>query len=63
MNEFEGKVVIVTGTTGIGRAIAKRFATDGANVLALWHRSGGKPRTDARCEGERAEFASRSNVM
>ncbi len=34
MKEFEGKVAIVTGTTGIGRAIAKRFATDGANVLA-----------------------------
>lgn len=34
MNEFEGKVAIVTGTTGIGRAIAKRFAADGANVLA-----------------------------
>lgn len=34
MKEFEGKVAIVTGTTGIGRAIAKRFATDGADVLA-----------------------------
>src|SRR6266436_6341504 len=34
MKEFEGKVAIVTGTTGIGRAIAKRFATGGADVLA-----------------------------
>ena len=34
MKEFQGKVAIVTGTTGIGRAIAKRFATDGADVLA-----------------------------
>jgi NAD(P)-dependent dehydrogenase (short-subunit alcohol dehydrogenase family) len=34
MREFDGKVAIVTGTTGIGRAIAKRFAADGANVLA-----------------------------
>jgi len=34
MKEFEGKVAIVTGTTGIGRAIAKRFAAGGANVLA-----------------------------
>ena len=33
MKEFDGKVAIVTGTTGIGRAIAKRFAADGANVL------------------------------
>ncbi len=34
MKDFEGKVAIVTGTTGIGRAIAKRFAAGGANVLA-----------------------------
>ena len=34
MKDFEGKVAIVTGTTGIGRAIARRFAVDGANVLA-----------------------------
>ena len=34
MKEFEGKVAIVTGTTGIGRAIAKRLAAGGASVLA-----------------------------
>lgn len=34
MKEFEGKVAIVTGTTGIGRAVAKRFASGGASVLA-----------------------------
>jgi meso-butanediol dehydrogenase/(S,S)-butanediol dehydrogenase/diacetyl reductase len=34
MKEFEGKVAIVTGTTGIGRAIALRFAADGAQVLS-----------------------------
>jgi NAD(P)-dependent dehydrogenase (short-subunit alcohol dehydrogenase family) len=32
--DFNGKVAIVTGTTGIGRAIAKRFARGGARVLA-----------------------------
>ena len=32
MKEFEGKVAIVTGTTGIGRAIARRFAAGGASV-------------------------------
>jgi meso-butanediol dehydrogenase / (S,S)-butanediol dehydrogenase / diacetyl reductase len=34
MNEFENKVAIVTGTSGIGRAIAKRLAQGGAQVVA-----------------------------
>ncbi len=34
MKEFAGRVAIVTGTTGIGRAIAKRFAAGGAEVIA-----------------------------
>ena len=34
MNEFAGRVALVTGTTGIGRAIAKRFAAGGAQVVA-----------------------------
>ncbi len=34
MQEFGGKVAIVTGTTGIGRAAAQRLARDGAKVLA-----------------------------
>ena len=33
MKEFEGKVAIVTGTTGIGRAIAMRLAAGSANVI------------------------------
>ena len=35
MKEFESKVAIVTGTTGIGRAIAKRLALGGASVMAV----------------------------
>lgn len=34
MNEFENKVAIVTGTTGIGRAIAKKLAEGGARIMA-----------------------------
>jgi meso-butanediol dehydrogenase/(S,S)-butanediol dehydrogenase/diacetyl reductase len=34
MTEFRNKVAIVTGTTGIGRAVALRLAAGGASVLA-----------------------------
>jgi meso-butanediol dehydrogenase / (S,S)-butanediol dehydrogenase / diacetyl reductase len=34
MKEIAGKVALVTGTTGIGRATAKRFAAGGAQVVA-----------------------------
>lgn len=34
MKEFENKVAIVTGTSGIGRAIAKRLANGGCRVAA-----------------------------
>lgn len=35
MSEFSGKVALVTGTTGIGRAVALRLAGGGASVMAL----------------------------
>jgi len=34
MQEFENRVAIVTGTSGIGRAIAKRLAAGGCSVVA-----------------------------
>jgi meso-butanediol dehydrogenase / (S,S)-butanediol dehydrogenase / diacetyl reductase len=34
MKEFENRVAVVTGTTGIGSAIAKRLATGGCHVIA-----------------------------
>jgi len=34
MNDFAGRVAVITGTTGIGRAIAMRFAAGGAQVVA-----------------------------
>ena len=35
MSDFDGKVALVTGTTGIGRAVAIGLASRGASVLAL----------------------------
>ncbi len=35
MESFAGKVALVTGTSGIGRAVAIRLAQDGARVMAL----------------------------
>ena len=35
MDDFAGKIVMVTGTSGIGRAIAPRMARGGASVVAL----------------------------
>jgi NAD(P)-dependent dehydrogenase (short-subunit alcohol dehydrogenase family) len=35
MAEFAGKVALVTGTTGIGRAVALRLAGEGARVVAF----------------------------
>ena len=35
MADFTGKVALVTGTTGIGRAVALRLAEGGASVVAL----------------------------
>ncbi len=34
-SEFSGKVALVTGTTGIGRAVALKLAAEGAAVIAL----------------------------
>jgi meso-butanediol dehydrogenase / (S,S)-butanediol dehydrogenase / diacetyl reductase len=41
MNDFAGRVALVTGTTGIGRAIAMRFAAGGAQVIACGIDAGG----------------------
>lgn len=34
MQEFQGKTALITGTTGIGRAIALRLAASGAHAMA-----------------------------
>lgn len=35
MADFTGKVALITGTTGIGRAVALKLAAEGAQVMAL----------------------------
>lgn len=35
MHEFSGKIAVVTGTTGIGRAVALHLARQGASVASL----------------------------
>lgn len=46
MRRFEGKTVLVTGaTSGMGRAAARRFAEEGANVVALDLDQGGMDET------------------
>jgi NAD(P)-dependent dehydrogenase (short-subunit alcohol dehydrogenase family) len=35
MSDFNGKVALVTGTTGIGRAVALRLAAGGASIVSL----------------------------
>jgi 3-oxoacyl-[acyl-carrier protein] reductase len=53
-NKLEGKVVLVTGgSRGIGAAIAKRLATDGANV-AITHTKGADAAASVVKEIERA---------
>jgi NAD(P)-dependent dehydrogenase (short-subunit alcohol dehydrogenase family) len=52
--DFSGKVALVTGTSGIGRASAKRLAQGGAKVLAL----GIDPKVNAEFE----ELAKTENL-
>ena len=59
MDEFRGKVAIVTGTTGIGAACALRLARSGASVLALGIDEGGNAALDATGRDEGIALAAR----
>ena len=67
---LENKVAIVTGgAKGIGLAIARRFATDGARVVDRRHRRGCRQRArwrrsarSARCASSAAMSATAADV-
>ena len=53
MLRLEGKVALVTGATGgIGEAIAKRFANEGASVMLVGRSPEKLKATEARLNGE-----------
>lgn len=53
MSEFENRIAIVTGTTGIGRAVAKRLSRGGARVVAcgIDTAANASLEEEAACEG------------
>ena len=55
--EFSGKAAIVTGTTGIGKAIAKRLARDGARVLACGIDAAANDQLTAEAAAEKLSLA------
>ncbi|MFM7336071.1 MAG: SDR family NAD(P)-dependent oxidoreductase [Tabrizicola sp.] len=57
--EFSGKVALVTGTSGIGRASARRLAQGGAKVLALGIDPTANAEFDALAKSDGLAMASR----
>lgn len=63
MTEFAGKVALITGTSGIGRAVARRLAGAGAAVVGLGIDPEANEGFEALAHEERLEMtAQRSDV-
>ena len=59
-SKFADKVIVVTGSgTGIGQAIAKKFAENGASIILLGRRK--EPLEQTRSELERIVSSTESN--
>lgn len=64
MRGLEGKNALITGSsTGIGRAIAIRFAQEGANVVINYHRSGEEAKETQRQVTEACRSAGCKNLI
>ncbi len=61
MSDFAGKVALVTGTSGIGRASARRLAQGGAKVLALGIDPAMNAEFDALAKAEGLAMAARAS--
>jgi NAD(P)-dependent dehydrogenase (short-subunit alcohol dehydrogenase family) len=59
-NEFQGKTGIVTGTTGIGAAIAKRFARAGARIVACGNDTAANERLQSEANRQKLEIIVRA---
>jgi len=65
MADFTGKIALVTGTTGIGRAVALRLAKGGATVVALGIDEAANDalsRTEAAIRARRTDVAEPAQV-
>jgi meso-butanediol dehydrogenase/(S,S)-butanediol dehydrogenase/diacetyl reductase len=58
MDEFAGKVALVTGTSGIGQATARRLAEAGARVIALGNDPAANAAFDAMAAAEGLAMAA-----
>ncbi len=63
MLRFEGKTVVITGSgTGIGQAIAKRFAEEGANIIIMGRRKEPLEKTKLILEEIMKDVGSKARV-
>lgn len=61
MAEFAGKVALITGTSGIGRAVARRLASAGASVIGLGIDPEANEAFDALAREERLAMTARQS--